>query len=664
MTYIPVSPLQPRQIGHLPSHSIPSLLFAETREIRTMIRRSLSLLRTRQGATGQLHPIVCYIGGGHHVVPAQPKPTITHLHVIPRTFYSDSANDRNASSNRRNDQNKNNNRNRPASRDGRRGNNNQNNNELTPSYILHLEQHAKEHIQSSSHLTDPSLIAPWHRTSIQQIMLMSKLWGKNYRAEPKQLVTFVSLANELLLKVLLLRKTELDDLFPNQKGDGNDGGFYQDKTQKKEGHPRSKGAKRLLNTGILCQAVSLGLSRCDPKIAPDAAIKAQTILEELEGIFSRRRLADKNTNNSQHKSSALSFASNDVTPSIQLYNHILSCWSRSLDPNAEIHAKKILERMIEGRTAYVKPDVISYNNLLNLHANRGDVNAAITLLSRMEDQPNDAISPDVYSYSIVMNAYQKRFTKSGPDERDMKDPERAEELLSHLVSRYEESGFQNAKLRPSMATFGTVMSMYAQTDRLRKEEDKRATRKWKAKSIEHNIQGRNNVIGWGAANAERILDWIIGLSEREHQSKNIRTLTIDNPERVRHDGQMNPNNEVIRANSHHFATVMDAWAKSSKGLVGARKCEALLNRLISLYEKQGYPDLEPNPVVFGAAIDAWAKADDKPQSAEHAESLLDRMEELFLKKRSSNRREMLTNIPYNLGEFCGCVLSSIIYLCR
>lgn len=62
----------------------------------------------------------------------------------------------------------------------------------------------------------------------------------------------------------------------------------------------------------------------------------------------------------------------------------------------------------------------------------------------------------------------------------------------------------------------------------------------------------------------------------------------------------------------------------------------------------GHPDLRPIPHVFGAVIDAWSKANDEEATAEHAETLLDKMEELFL--HTSNPKEKLTNVAYNLGE--------------
>ncbi len=49
-------------------------------------------------------------------------------------------------------------------------------------------------------------------------------------------------------------------------------------------------------------------------------------------------------------------------------------------------------------------------------------------------------------------------------------------------------------------------------------------------------------------------------------------------------------------------------------------------------------------------IDAWCKADDKYESAEQAELVLDWMEDLFLHRTSSNPKEMLSVVAYNMGE--------------
>ncbi|KAL7544917.1 hypothetical protein ACHAWF_008287 [Thalassiosira exigua] len=447
-----------------------------------------------------------------------------------------------------------------------------------PSQISQLEQRAKDHCRKFSGVSSPLLISPWHRTTVELIQSMSKIWGRNHRSDPLQIGKFALCCYDLVLKVLLIRKKELDDMSEENKG-GDSYVRIQGKRPKPYQH---------VNTEFLCQTVALGFSRCNPKVITDAARKAEEMLEKLEDICSGREKLGRDTK--------VGFELHDVTPSIKLYNNVLSCWSRSLDPNAETHAQKLMDRMKNSQGIHPRPMVISYNNMLNLFANNGKVDKAKALLEEMEG-PSFGLSPDVFSYTIVMNAFQKRFTSSGSLDRNMKDPELVEEILSHLVSRYEKSGFRDSKLRPSNVTFGTAISIYAQADRILKEDDRNSgkTRSWKAKDIamSHNA---NNTLGWGARNAERVLDWMIGLSERERRSKNMISSTSDSG-RKGGQGIYNPEHEAICATSYHFVTVMDAWAKAGMGVEGAEHCERLLNRLISLYDKLGHPELRPSPLV-------------------------------------------------------------------
>ena len=541
---------------------------------------------------------------------------------------------------------------------------------LSSHYIQSLERRAREHIQNflqnfpinnttiSTHNAQDisTLLAPWNRTTVELIMLMSKAWSKktnhhhsnngnnnrnlnrqsdNDRDEMQKLVKLVSLANDLLHKVLQSKKNEIDTLYDKHDLSSKP---VDPKTLNDNNTRWGQKQKDYLNTSILCQTVALGWSRCDPNIAIQAGDNANSILELLEDMCVKRsRLYDV---------AKVSFDIQDITPKIQLYNHVLTCWSRSIDSNAEMHARKLMDRMLikspeEG--TFARPDKYSYNNMLHLYANKGDVNAAESLLYEMEE--SNEVEVDVFSYSITMNAFQKRFTSSIPSERDMKDPVRAEELLIRLVTKYEQSGFNNELLRPSNVTFGTVIAMYAQSDRLLKEDQRldytTKTRKWRARNLSRD---NNKNVGWGASNAERILDWLIGLSERERRSK-LSESSSDIPEAY---APVN-SERIIRPTSFHFVTVMDAWAKCGLGPVGAERCERLLERLISLYETHGYNEIRPNPFVFGTVINAWSNADNKYETAEKAELILGRAEDLFLNNSiSSNPKYNLSNIVYNL----------------
>lgn len=463
-------------------------------------------------------------------------------------------------------------------------------------------------------------------------MDLSKLWGRDRKSNPtspEQLYRAVSLANDIVSKVLSIRESELDKEV--------DSTTIQHDNRK----PRfiKKGIRKL-TTELLAQTVALGFSRCDPKIVSGAAaFKAKDLLDRLEDITIKHHRMKNNQ--------ILSFNEYDVFPTTRIYNHVLNCWTRSMSKDSEKHATALLSRMASPRTegvSFPKPDIFSYNNMLNLYASRGDVVAAEALLKQLEESDNNEVTPDVYSYTIVMNAMQRRFLSEKGD-RFMKDPQRAEELLARLVRKYDESGFTVGRLCPTSVTFGTVLSMYAAADRLRKENaTMNQSRSWLTRNVGTSTQrvvSDAEYLGWGADNAERVLEWIVGLSERERRSRGI-----DSAAATRHRDAVD-HDMFIRPSVQHFVTAAHAWAKSGKGVEGAERCESLKNRNISLYESTGYAELRPNLLLYGAVIDAWARANDEQESAEHAEGLLDEVEELFLHSHASNPKERLSNIVYN-----------------
>ena len=466
-------------------------------------------------------------------------------------------------------------------------------------------------------------------------MDLSKLWGRNRQSvstSPEQLCRAVLLANDLVAKILSIRENELDNVEVD---------CTVTKDSRHDNKKRKFQTARKLTTELLVQTVALGFSRCDPKIAVDAAHKAQELLDRLEEINIKYQ-ETKHAHN-------LSFNESDVHPNMKLYNHVLSCWSRSLRNDSEKQALGLLERMKTPRNdaiSFPRPDIISYNNILNLYATRGDVDSAEAMLNQLEESENE-ITADVYSYSTVMKTIQRRFLSKQGGDRSINDPKRAEELLARLFRKYEESGFTELRLCPTAVTFGTVLSLYAAADRLQKENlQMNQSRSWLTRNAERSSQliiSDAEYLGWGAENAERVLEWIIGISERERRSRDKAGSTETNQH-----ASSDPNRDnFIRPSVQHFVTAVDAWAKARRGVEGAERCERLKKRNLSLFESTGYSELRPNLLLFGAVIDAWARAIEEEEGAEHAEGLLDEVEKLFLHSHSSDPKERLSNIVYN-----------------
>ena len=141
-------------------------------------------------------------------------------------------------------------------------------------------------------------------------MQLSKLWGRgnDHRSEdPRQLLRTVILASDLLDAFMTVNEGEIDayllrrevargrDAAPSTYDDyrrrSNGGGGHRHRRRHRRATDGGNGPD--LCTEILCQAVCLGWSRCDPSIAVDAGRNSHAILHRLECLRRRRgRLPD------------------------------------------------------------------------------------------------------------------------------------------------------------------------------------------------------------------------------------------------------------------------------------------------------------------------------------------------------------------------------------
>ena len=90
----------------------------------------------------------------------------------------------------------------------------------------------------------------------------------------------------------------------------------------------------------------------------------------------------------------------------------INAFANSSDPESANRALEILKRMefmeSSKNSVGVKPDIVSYNSVLNAFAKSKQPIAAQKLLEKMEEIYDARISnikPDIYSYNIVMGAW-------------------------------------------------------------------------------------------------------------------------------------------------------------------------------------------------------------------------------------------------------------------
>lgn len=95
-----------------------------------------------------------------------------------------------------------------------------------------------------------------------------------------------------------------------------------------------------------------------------------------------------------------------VKGNVYIYNTAIAAFARCGRPQ---EAEALLTVMLARDS--VAPDTISYNSVINAHARRGDLDAALRLLRRMTElelMGGGLVKPDLVTYNSVANAAAKR----------------------------------------------------------------------------------------------------------------------------------------------------------------------------------------------------------------------------------------------------------------
>jgi Pentatricopeptide repeat domain len=169
------------------------------------------------------------------------------------------------------------------------------------------------------------------------------------------------------------------------------------------------------------------------------------------------------------------------------FNLVLKCWARSDAPNAAQRAEDILahmERRFAGGITSIRPDVATYNTVLTAWAKQAsaggsrvggdgrrgtaDAEYAVTradqLLERMESTET-GIKPNALSYNILINAHAQQLTSdsrsstSNPKNRTSAALDRTLELLARMKRLYRHEG--RTDCRPDVYTYTGVCNALA-----------------------------------------------------------------------------------------------------------------------------------------------------------------------------------------------------------
>jgi hypothetical protein len=254
----------------------------------------------------------------------------------------------------------------------------------------------------------------------------------------------------------------------------------------------------------------------------------------------------------------------NTKPDVVTYNAVINCWAQSNHPNATMRAESILTDMIRNyqsdpiKNADLSPDTQIFSTVINVwaqqqhHSPLGNTQAAMkaqSLLTDMEQLYEDGISnaiPNSITYTTVIKAW----AKSGDGEHAAME---AEKLLKKMHELHN-LGSEYVHLKPDVVTYNAVINCWAQ---LHKPD--------------------------AASRAEEILTDMI----KTYQSDPVA------------NAQLKPDAQI-------FNSAINAWAKSGAE-TAALRAQALLNDMENFFN-EGVFDTKPDRKTYSTVIDTWTKS--------------------------------------------------------
>ena len=318
-----------------------------------------------------------------------------------------------------------------------------------------------------------------------------------------------------------------------------------------------------------------------------AAHRADAIVREMEKRYQAGQLGDG--------------------PDVFHYTIVCACWAKSGERIAARRCAQILDHMnqqFEDGNAKIKPNIRTFNAVIDAHARSKDVEEAekilFQLLSDFESGEGD-LKPDAFTFNAVINAWTRTRRRDGGT--------RAEAVLDKLLN-FHRNG--NAEILPDSRSFSHIVDYYT---RQRELDAPMKAEKMLNRMIEMyeagytnlcpNIYPFTNVINayanskqpYSGKCAERVLRKMTDLKKRHNLGR-------------------------LKVTSMAANAVLQAWANTGESNAG-EMAEAILNEMEKEYHA-GNPDIKPSTRSYGLAISAWAKSRVN-NKAHRALSVLNRM---------------------------------------
>jgi hypothetical protein len=295
-----------------------------------------------------------------------------------------------------------------------------------------------------------------------------------------------------------------------------------------------------------------------------------------------------------------------LEPNTIVLNTVMSTWVKSKNPAAVNRTEELLQHMEASRLT--PPDLISYNthiHALSIHAKRsGYAQKAHDMLLALEERYQKGeipFRPNLFTYNLVIDAWSKS--------RDPNAAWKAVQVLRKMIDEKtpDPDTFSFNQVISALSRSAIPKAPHLAEELLQYQED--------AYKLKIHRNAKPDVIGYTSA----IVAW-------------ARSRDPDAAERAerllnRMKNQYASGETYLKPNRMSYNSLIDCWARSGRGTLGARKAEALLQEMEEL-SVSGDDSVAPNLVTYNAVLNAWARSGTRC-CGNKAEEYLNRMWELY-----------------------------------
>jgi pentatricopeptide repeat protein len=149
-----------------------------------------------------------------------------------------------------------------------------------------------------------------------------------------------------------------------------------------------------------------------------------------------------------------------IQPDVSLFNLVMNAWSESKDLNASQHVKSLYHLMIQSQ---VYPDLYSYSQRINAHANRGDAaGAEDAFLEIYQTQQQGNANPD-NQYPPIDIACLNAVLKAWGHSNDPHALEKMSDILQETRDRFQQG---SEKLQLNKTSYITLLTACAKRGRV------------------------------------------------------------------------------------------------------------------------------------------------------------------------------------------------------